>query len=204
MLLVAVLAPFLVLATVVAAHPKVPNAIRNTHRSLPFSKHINVSGAISPVKKDVKRIGHFVKHTAQRVEHKVKHLRDATEEDPAPELNLTNVVMGYVAKVGVGNPPTYCESHHLLPLIVFYMPVLDSLIVDTGRAVTWVGANAPYKITNTSVNASESVVSILSYSDCWTSSTKLVDQMEMGDTFFFEGKFTSCKKLFTIFKLYPR
>jgi hypothetical protein len=165
-MLVAVLAPFIVLAMGVAAHPRIPNAIRSTS-SMPISKHINGSGVVKTVEKDLKGIKNKVKKILKGAKKPSKPKRDA-EENPASELNLTNVVTGYVAKVGVGNPATYCESCRLLSLIASYIAVLDSLIVDTGSAVTWVGANTPYQTTNTSVNASESVVSILSYLSCWT------------------------------------
>jgi hypothetical protein len=192
-----------VLATGVTAHPKIPNAIRNTPNSVPFSKQINVTGDLSPVHKDLirlKNIGHDIVKGVHHIVNDVHHIlkgdhrfnastSHAREENPAPELGLSDVVMGYVAKVGVGNPPTYCESCRFLQVVVSYMPVLDSLMVDTGRAVTWVGANTPYQKTNTSVSNFEVVVSILLCSDCWTSSN--MDQIEGSGTVFVYGNFTS-------------
>ncbi len=57
-------------------------------------------------------------------------------------------------------------------MVSYMTPILDSLIVDTGSAITWVGANASYVKTSTSVNTSETVVSVMSYPDRWTSSNQ--------------------------------
>ena len=45
------------------------------------------------------------------------------------------------------------------------MPNLDNLILDTAGANTWVGANAPYIQTVSSVQTDDSVVSIVSRAD---------------------------------------
>ncbi len=76
--------------------------------------------------------------------------------------------------------------------MVFCMtPILDALIVDTGSANTWVGAFAPYSKTNTSVNTSKTVVSVMSYPDRRTSSNqKPMDQgTEYNPGRFFVGEF---------------
>ncbi|KAG2358748.1 aspartic proteinase [Suillus spraguei] len=48
-------------------------------------------------------------------------------------ISLENFQMIYCISVGVGIPPTYYD-----------------LVVDTGSAVTWIGASTPYKLTGTS------------------------------------------------------
>ena len=64
----------------------------------------------------------------------------------------------------VAHPPTVSLVwiFILLGYNPLYGPFLDDLAVDTGSSNTWVGAKAPYVKTNTSVDASESVVSIAS------------------------------------------
>jgi hypothetical protein len=57
-------------------------------------------------------------------------------------------------------------------MVSYLTPILDSIIVDTGSANTWVGANTHYVKTNTSVNTSDTVVSVMSYPDRWTSSNQ--------------------------------
>ncbi|KAG1820842.1 acid protease [Suillus subaureus] len=48
-------------------------------------------------------------------------------------VNANNTAMIYTADIGVGSPETYY-----------------TLLVDTGSSLTWIGANKPYKQTNTS------------------------------------------------------
>lgn len=68
--------------------------------------------------------------------------------------------------------------------------ILDNLAVDTATANTWVGANQPYTITSTSLQTSDSVVSIVSPADGFLVELelKLVNQKVTYGTGFFEGQ----------------
>jgi cathepsin E len=79
-----------------------------------------------------------------------------------PNVGTKDLSFVYTISIGVGTPPTKCESCRFLPGIVSYMFISDDLIVDTGSSNTWLGANKPYTITNTSVETRDVVVSILS------------------------------------------
>jgi hypothetical protein len=153
MLPVAALAPFVMLATTVAADP---NAIPNSPVSLPITKQINPAGTFHPSQRDQKRWMNLL-NGGQR----------STSE--TTDVPLTDSVISYTVNVGVGDPAIFCESCQFLPGIVFYMSILDNLIIDTGSANTWVGANKPYKKTKTSVETDDFVVSIVSRGS-WLSS----------------------------------
>ena len=156
MLLVTALASFVVLATGVAADPS--SYRRSQPHSLPIAKHINPQNKYHVVQRDRKRLTQLLNkgNSSNLVER-------------ASELPLTDEVSCYEAKIGVGNPPTYCKScvgylvWHGSSILLW--AILDNLIVDTGSSNTWVGANAPYVVTNTSVNTSELVVSIAPFPD---------------------------------------
>jgi cathepsin E len=184
MLHVVALAPFVVLATRVVANPLLIRAAPAAFYSLSISKHINPDGKINPVQSDSIRINNLIKGN---------QLGSSTSNDTADEVSLQDIGPSYVVSIGVGTPPTNCKScrFNVLSGMVFYMiPILDSLIVDTGSANTWVGANAPYVRTNTSVNISETVVSVMSYPDRWTSSNqKPMDQNVKYGSGSFQGKF---------------
>ena len=183
MLLVIGLAPFVVLATRVVANPLL---IRESAplMSLFISKQFNPDGKNNPVQSDLIRINSLIKGN---------QLGSSTSNDTTDELPLKDIGTDFVASIGVGNPPAYCKScrFNVLSGMTFYMiPILDNLIVDTGSANTWVGANAPYVRTNTSVNISETVVSVMSYPDRWTSSKqKPMDQYMRYDSGSFQGTF---------------
>jgi pepsin A len=55
-------------------------------------------------------------------------------------FSIANAVTAYTAQVGVGSPATQY-----------------TLLIDTGSSITWVGANTPYKRTDTSVDTGHSV-----------------------------------------------
>jgi hypothetical protein len=80
---------------------------------------------------------------------------------PVVETTLDNTVFEYTISLGVGIPVTYCEPRQFLPGVVFYMSTLDDLIVDTGSANTWVGANKSYNPTATSEVYPDTFVSIV-------------------------------------------
>ncbi|KAF8495722.1 acid protease [Russula emetica] len=131
MLLVAALASFVVLATGVAADPS------NHRRYPPFPmlsivKRIDPHGKYNFVQSDRRRF--------TRLANNASHVSSLSLAEESADLSLNDTGSSYQAKIAVGMPPT------------FY-----NLIVDSGSSNTWVGANAPYVTTNTSVNTSESV-----------------------------------------------
>ena len=157
MLLVAALAPFVVLATTVVANLI---AIRNSPISLPITKQINLNGTfLHPGRRYQKRWTNPV--TGRQ--------RSTSEVIDVPLANFD--VVNYFANIGVGDPPTYCKSCRFLPAIVSYIPILDNLIVDTGSSNTWLGANNPYNVTKTSVKTDDVFVSAVSFhADSWLNS----------------------------------
>jgi cathepsin E len=135
MFLLASVVPFIVLASTVVAGPIV---VRDSRVSLPLKKRV-------------------VKSTVTG-RHLVHGRQDRTGGHNA---FLTNAMTYYQAIVGVGMPPTNCGSSQPRSFPVSYTPFTDTLLVDTGSSNTWVGAGKAYVKTKTSVETSNSVVSIV-------------------------------------------
>ena len=74
---------------------------------------------------------------------------------------------------------------------VTYILAQDQLLVDSGSATTWVGANKAYVETKSSVKTKDSVVSIASYKFMTQLKFKLARQNITYNRGFFTGKFTS-------------
>jgi hypothetical protein len=141
------LAPFLVLAR---KHHRVPhNCFLSGIPRLPISKQI---GKANPIHGDRNRFNNLIK---------VGQQYNSSTSGAVPELALNNNGSNFLAEVGIGDPPTFCESCRFLPVMASYMHMLDRLIVDTGSSSTWVGANKSYVETATSVKTSELEVSIV-------------------------------------------
>ena len=162
-LLIAVLAPFLELFARVAADP---NASQNSLIRLPMKNHIKSHhpGSFNPAQMDLARVTNLVGGAKRRHSSPLHEIKNAPLS-----VNYTASAI-YVASVGIGNPPTFCESCQFLFSIASNMLVLDDLIVDTGSSNTWVGGNKHYKVTNTSVKTSNGMVSIDSCTDSLSSS----------------------------------
>jgi|SRR6267154_833490 len=154
MLLIASLTLLVVLVTGVAGGPTV---IRDDSRiSLPISRHFNQNGKLGIIQRDRKRLNNLVSDGKRS---------SALHETHNLPLNNTGIV--YSASIGIGDPPTHSESYQFSPGIVsyFYMPISDNLILDTGSANTWVGANKEYHVTSSSVKTGDFVVRIVSRTD---------------------------------------
>jgi hypothetical protein len=151
LLLALLLAPFVVLATRAVANPA-PNFENATGITIPIAKRIRVgsNATVNIVQRDDMRLRLLLG-------------RGQNLKSLSPGV-LLNEVLGatYAATIGIGQPPTYCESCQFLPHMVSYILILDQLLVDTGSANTWVGANKSYVITNSSMKTSDSFVSIMS------------------------------------------
>jgi cathepsin E len=151
MILLISLVPFIVLANAVAADPIV---VRNSYTALPLTKHARYIGNGSDlVLRDQKRPRSLVRQN------------NAFTSESGTIARLTNDLnLGfYTASVGIGAPATYCGSSQLSSFPVSYTPFTDNLAVDTGSANLWVGAEKKYVRTKTSVETSNSLVSIVFY-----------------------------------------
>jgi hypothetical protein len=162
MFLVTVLASFVALATRVTAdqsdHPDSHHRRYDSGHTVPLTKHN--PGPYNPVQSDQRRL--------MRLMNKA-NFSNLVENTAG--LNLTSFDdWRYMANISVGVPPTYCKSclYFLSGIQSSIWAILDSLQVDTGSSNTWVGGNAPYVRTNTSVNTSDFMVSIASYLDRWS------------------------------------
>ncbi|KAG1864674.1 aspartic peptidase domain-containing protein [Suillus subalutaceus] len=138
---VASLLTIILLALSIAASPF---EIRDSLITLPISRRLNVSdGPIQLLQHDQARVA------ALKAGH---HLGSPP---------VTNVVVSYIAKVGVGSPPT-----------------TYNLIVDTGSSNTWVGAGTAYVKTSTSVNTGQPVA--VGYGSGSFSGTEYTDTVTLG------------------------
>ena len=119
--------------------------------SIPINKRTNSAGSYNIVQKDKRRSSYLS--------------RDGEpNKSTTPSIPLNDIQVGeYLANISIGNPPVYCDSCQFLPCMVFYLLILDQLIVDTGSSFTWVGANKSYVETTTSKKTSSSFVSFMSY-----------------------------------------
>lgn len=128
MLLLAGLAPLVVLATGVVADPSLA---RDSLITFPISKRINFNGIPDFTKRDRKHSRNLVKRGCNR--------RQSSAVSKTPGIPLNNTGGIYAVNIGVGDPPTYYQ-----------------LLVDSGSALTWVGGNKPYVKTKSSVKTKES------------------------------------------------
>ena len=94
MLLLATLAPFVVLATRVVAGPA---ANGDKLVSIPITKRISPAGTLNVVQKDNKRLRFLLKGGQQH-------------ESLTPDVPLNDAGAIYTADIAVGDPPTQCES----------------------------------------------------------------------------------------------
>jgi hypothetical protein len=102
MLLLATLAPFVVLATRVVASP---TADGDKPVSIPITKRINPTGTLNVVQKDNKRARFLLKGGQQH-------------ESLTPDVPLNDTGEIYTADIAVGDPPTQCESCQFRPRMV--------------------------------------------------------------------------------------
>ena len=134
MLLFAGLAPLVVLATGVVADSSLA---RDSFIRFPISKRLNFNGIPDFTKRDQDHLRNLVKCGG--------HRRQSSAVNKTPDIPLNNTGGIYVATIGVGDPPTNCESCKFLHRIVSYSLAQDRLLVDSGSALTWVGANKPLR-----------------------------------------------------------
>ena len=97
MLLIAALAPFVVLAAGVVADA---NANTNSPISVPIAKKFDVTGSINPSQRERRR----------RSLVKGAQKRDLSNSPGVPNVPLNDDGVYYTASIGVGSPATFCES----------------------------------------------------------------------------------------------
>jgi hypothetical protein len=109
MLLFAGLAPLVVLATGVVADSTLA---RDSLIKVPISKRINFNGIPDFTKRDREHLRNLVKRGG--------HRRQSSTANKVPDISLNNTGGIYVATIGVGDPPTNCESCNFLPRMVLH------------------------------------------------------------------------------------
>ena len=181
MLLFAGLAPLVVLATGVLADSPLA---RDSLVTVPISKRIDLNGIPDFIKRDREHLRNLVKRGG--------HRRQFSTANKTPSVLLNNNGSIYVATIGIGEPATNCESCKFLPRKVSYTLTQDRLLVDSGSAMTWVGADKhrDYVKTKNSVNTKMSVVSIAPHRLMTKLKLNLVCQNITYDNGFFNGNFT--------------
>lgn len=97
MFLVVSLVPFFVLASTVAAHPAV---VRDSPISLPIARHFNGSRTFDLARADRERAKSFA-----------EYCNDTFASGGSVDIGVTHNISIYTTSVGVGDPPTYCESY---------------------------------------------------------------------------------------------
>jgi hypothetical protein len=180
MFLSAGLAPLVMLAMALVAEPSLALF------KVPISRQVDPIGISDFAKRDREHLRNLVKRG--------RHRRQASTASKVVDIPLNNTGGIYVATISVGDPSKECECCKFLPRMVPYILAQDRLLVDTGSAITWVGANPanPYVVTKSSVKTKDSGVSVMSYG--LTTQLKVDDPVRQNITYsngFFAGKFAS-------------
>ena len=99
MFLTASLTTFLLLVVSAVANPIV---VRNAPVTLPFARHLNITGAHDLVKKDQARAKNILSIGNAKQS-------GTLSPDAVVSVGITNVGVVYEISVGIGSPPTTCE-----------------------------------------------------------------------------------------------
>ncbi|KAH9964274.1 aspartic peptidase A1 [Russula dissimulans] len=142
-----------------------PIVIRQAPVTLSFARKLNITGSNDLVLKD-----------QARAKSLLVSQNGTGTPDAVVNLTVTNVAVNYHTVVGIGNPATYCGS-----LLSWFESALgsispgglDTLIIDTGSANTWAGAEKAYVKTGTSVQTDNNVS--VSYASASFSGTEFMD-----------------------------
>ena len=180
MLLLTGLAPLVVLVTGVVADPSLA---RDSLIRVPVSQRTSFYGITDFTPRGREHLRNLVKRGG--------HRRQSSTVNKTPSIPLNNTGGIYVATIGVGEPATECESCNFLPLMVPYILSKDQLLLDSGSALTWVGANKPYVKTKSSVKTKDTAVSIASLGLMTQLKLNFVRQNITYSNGFFSGKLTS-------------
>ncbi|KAF8815052.1 aspartic peptidase A1 [Phlegmacium glaucopus] len=123
----------LFLALAISANPVV---VKRSPVTLPLSRRVSREGIQNLVRRDQERANALKARGAEKAAGLHGSLRSRAVVNAPLEDHTTS----YTASVGIGSPPTTYQ-----------------LLVDTGSANTWVGANQAYVKTSTSVQTSNTV-----------------------------------------------
>src|SRR6267154_744482 len=126
-----------------------PVDVRNSVITLPITRRLNTSnGTMNILEHDRARAAGFKGIFASPLDH-----RKLVTSSP-----IVNVAFNYVANVAIGHPDHTCKFNLEREIAAANgSSYTDELIVDTGSANTWVGANTRYVETSTSVNTGKAV-----------------------------------------------
>lgn len=179
MLLLTGLAPLVVLATGLVANPSLA---RTPLLKVPISKRADFNTEF------IKRDWEHLRNLGKRGVHQCR----SSTVNKIADILLNNIGGIYVANVSVGDPPTTCESCSFLSPTIRASHILaqDQLLVDSGSAITWVGANKSYVETKCSVKTKDFAVCIVSHILMTRLKRNLVHQNIAYSRGNFTGKFT--------------
>ncbi|KAG0695483.1 acid protease [Suillus ampliporus] len=97
------------------------------------------------------------------------HAGSTSKRAGSSSVSITNSVVDYTAQVGVGSPATEY-----------------TLLIDTGSSNTWIGASAPYKPTDTSVDTGDTFS--VSYGSGSVSGEEYLDTVTLGSGLVITGQ----------------
>src|SRR6267154_2330676 len=124
-----------------------PVDVRNCVITLPITRRINTcNGTMNILEHDQARAAALKGISARPLDRRIT-------SDP-----IVNVAFNYVANVAIGNIHRSCKFNLEREIAAANVSsYTDELIIDTGSANTWVGANKQYVETSTSVNTGKEV-----------------------------------------------
>src|SRR6267154_3680599 len=124
-----------------------PVDVRNSVITLPITRRLNTSnGTINILEHDRAHAAALKGISASPLDR-----RDAS-------ILIINVAFHYIANVVIGNPPHPCKFNLEREIAAANgLSYTDELVIDTGSANTWIGANTKYVETSTSVNTGKEV-----------------------------------------------
>src|SRR6267154_6353021 len=146
-----------------------PVDVRDSIITLPITRRLNTSN------------GTILDHDRARAAA-LKGISASPLDRRATSIPIVNVAFNYVANVAIGNPAHICKFNLEREIAAANgSSYTDELIIDTGSANTWVGANTKYVETSTSVNTGKEVK--IPYSDPAASvvGTQYLDLVNLGN-----------------------
>ncbi|KAI0363762.1 aspartic proteinase precursor [Pilatotrama ljubarskyi] len=148
---------FSLVALCVAATAAKPVVLRDSPVTLPIARRFNLTGGGARIIDADQARAKFLVGRAQGL-----HKDGSAAQADSFSIPITNTALQYTVSVGVGTPPTEYN-----------------LVVDTGSANTWVGANKTYVQTNTSIDTGVGVE--VSYGSGIFRGEEFLDTVTIGD-----------------------
>ena len=122
--------------------------------SFPLTRRLNATGTKNILARDQARVRALKADTRAAV---------AAAASPTDfPLAATNGVVSYTAEVGIGVPATTCDCLLFkdLGLELSTLRCIDTLLVDTGSSLTWVGAGKPFLPSESTTQTGQTFVCI--------------------------------------------